>query len=301
MVRAVHRLEHIGFILRSLLLTLHHREHVVAIVVPVPGGLVQLHFTEMRSPHVLVAIFLLRLTHIALHLVAQRLAIRQEQRNTGRNLVADDKELQFSPKFAMVAFLRLFQSPEVAIKLFLREPRRSIDALQHGAMLVTPPVCSRDLHELDRPYLARVLNMRPATQVKKGILRVDADFGIGQILDQLDFVGLPLLAEVFQRLLARPAITNKGILPGDDTPHALLDIRQVFRRQGARQIKVIIKPVLDGWPDGQFSIREYLQDCLRHDMRRGVPHTLNRRIIDRFVQFCYDRQPFHPTLRRKGL
>src|SRR5205807_2673402 len=104
-------------------------------------------------------------------------------RHTGRYLVADDKELQFAPKFAVIAFLRLFQSPEVVIEFLLREPGRAVDALQHGAMLVTTPVSSRDLHELDRPHLARVLDMRPATQVKKGILRIDANFGIGQMLD----------------------------------------------------------------------------------------------------------------------
>src|SRR5260370_32023935 len=88
MVRTVHWFEHVGIILRRFLLALHYWEHALAIVVPVLRCLVQTHLAEVRSPDVLIAIFLLRLADIALHLVAQRLAIRQEQWHASGYLVA---------------------------------------------------------------------------------------------------------------------------------------------------------------------------------------------------------------------
>src|SRR6266567_33189 len=154
------------------LLALHYREHALAIVVPVLRCLVQAHFAEVRCPDVLVVIFLLRLADIALHLVAQHLTIRQEQGHTSRYFIAYNEQLEFATQLAVIALQRFFQTPEVLIEFLLRKPSRSIDALQHGTALVTTPVGACNLHELERANLTRILNMRSATQVKKGILLV---------------------------------------------------------------------------------------------------------------------------------
>src|SRR5260370_37115753 len=106
----------------------------------------------------------------------------------------------------MAAPQGFFQAPQVLIEFMLREPCRAVDALQHGAMLVAAPVCTSYAHQLERADLAGIFDMRAATQVQKGVLRVDADFLIRQVFDKLNLIGLPFVAEVLQGLLARPAI-----------------------------------------------------------------------------------------------
>src|SRR5215470_9468295 len=150
----------------------------------------------------------------------------------------------------MVALLGLFQAPEVVIEFLLREPGRAVNALQHGAILVTAPVRTGYAHQLERADLAGIFDMGAATQVQKGVLRVDADFFIRQVFDKLNLIGLPLVTEVLQGLLARPAIAYKWVLARDNTGHALLDIGQITGRQGTRQIEIIIKTVFDSRPNG---------------------------------------------------
>src|SRR5712692_4690636 len=117
----------------------------------------------------------------------------------------------------MVALLGFFQAPQVLIEFLLREPRRAVDALQHGVILVAAPVCTSYAHQLERADLAGIFDVRAATQVQKGVLRVDADFLIRQVFDKLNLIGLPLVAEVLQGLLARPAIAFERVLARDNT------------------------------------------------------------------------------------
>src|SRR6266571_631423 len=182
----------------------------------------------------------------------------------------------------MIALQCFFQPPQVLIEFFLRKPCRAIDPLQHRALLITPPVGSRYTHQLNRSDLSRVFHMWATTQVQEVVLLVNAYLFIRQVLDQFDLVGLPLIAEVLQGFLPRPAISYKRILASDDPPHALLDLRQIFGSQSTRQIEIIVKTILNGWPDSKLRVWENLLNCLCHHMRCRVPHTLKRRITYRF-------------------
>src|SRR5260370_8182953 len=92
----------------------------------------------------------------------------------------------------MVALQGFFQAPQVLIEFLLREPRRAVDALQHGAILVAAPVCTSYAHQLERADLAGIFDMGAATQVQKGVLCVDADSLIRQVFVKLNLIGLPL-------------------------------------------------------------------------------------------------------------
>src|SRR5947209_17238594 len=112
----------------------------------------------------------------------------QEHRDTRADIVAQDKELEFAPEFAMITLLCLFQAPHVLIQLLLREPSRPINALQHRATLIATPVGPGYTHEFEGSNLARILYVRPTTQVQEVALLIDADLLIGQILNDLDLV-----------------------------------------------------------------------------------------------------------------
>src|SRR5690349_15769108 len=56
----------------------------------------------------------------------------------------------------------------------------------------------------------------------------------------------------------------------NDLPHALFDLFEIFGQEVARQIKVVVKAVLDRRTDRVLRLGEHLHDSLRHDMRSGM-------------------------------
>ncbi len=182
--------------------------------------------------------------------------LRQPERQARADHLADHEQLQVFAQLAMVALLRLLQPFQILVQLFLRGPGRAVDALEHRALLVAAPVRPRHAHQLDRADLTRAFHVWPATQIEERPLLVDADLGVGQVLDNLNFVGLVMLAEVFQRLCARPAALHERMIRRDAGAHALLDGGEVFGRQRARQLHVIVEAILDGWADGEAARQE---------------------------------------------
>ncbi len=278
-MRAVHRLQNISIVLRLLLFAHHDREHILAIVKPVLGRFIQAHAAQVRRPDMLVAVTFLRLAHIRFHLVAQRLAVGQEHRHAARQILVHHEELEFASQLAVIALGCLFQPPEILLHLLLRDPRRAIDALEHRALLVAAPVRARDLHQLKGTNLPRILHVRTTTEVQERVLLVDANFSIRQVLNQLNLIGLSFDLEVLQGLLARPAIALEKIFSGDNLAHTLLNIGQIFGRQRARKIEIIVEPILNRGPDREFRVRKNFLHSLGHHMGRGVSHTLNWRIV----------------------
>src|SRR5947209_17017722 len=169
----------------------------------------------------------------------------QEHRDTRADIVAQDKELELAPELAMISLLCLLQAPQVLIQLLLREPGRPINALQHRATLVATPVGSRYTHEFEGTNLARILHMRPTTQVQEVALLIDADFLIGQILNDLDLVDLTLIAEVLQCLLAGPAVAQEWILFLNNAFHTPLNLRQIIGCERTGQIEIIVETIFD--------------------------------------------------------
>src|SRR6266571_8045928 len=115
---------------------------------------------------------------------------------------------------------------EVLIEFLLREPCRSVEALQHGAILIPTPIGTCYAHQLERANLARMLYVRTTAEIEKVVLLVDRDFirpicmfmyttefrkvvlllvntglfMIWQVFDNFNHIGLSLIAEVFQCL-----------------------------------------------------------------------------------------------------
>ena len=155
--------------------------------------------------------------------------------------------------------------------------------------LIAAPVSARNTHQLEGTDLPRVLDMRAATEIKEVALLVNAHLGVGQIFDNLYLIVLPFVAKVLQSLLAGPAVAQEGILLADNPPHAGLYLWQIIRSERAREIEIVVKAIFDSGPDGEASVRKDLLHGLCHDVRSGMAHALNRRIIDRFLQFYFYR------------
>src|SRR5947207_4311330 len=110
--------------------------------------------------------------------------------------------------------------------------------------------------------------MRSPAEIQKIPLLVYSYLFILNAFYQLDLEWLSLLAEVGQRLLSRPSLLHEWILLTDDPRHASLDLRQIIGRQGAWQIKIVIKAILNGRSNGEPGVWEDLLHRLGHDVRR---------------------------------
>ena len=93
-----------------------------------------------------------------------------------------------------------------------------------------------------------------------------------QVVDQLDLVRL--IGELLARFVRAHFAVDERVILADDLAHPRFDLVQVFRQQCARQVKVIVKAVLDGRADGDLAFGEHFQHRLRHHVRSRVPDTM---------------------------
>ncbi len=114
--------------------------------------------------------------------------------------------------------------------------------------------------------------MRTAAEIEELALLVGRDdLVLRETLDQLDLVGV--VAEDAQRLLARHHLAHERFRFLAVGRHAALDLREIVRRQWARQIEVVVEAVLDGGTDPEPGVREDLQHRFRHQVGRRVAHA----------------------------
>ncbi len=118
--------------------------------------------------------------------------------------------------------------------------------------------------------------MRPGAEVGVVALAVEADFfALARVLaDQLHLVFLMLF--LHQRdggvLVQLEALERQVLL--DDLLHLGLDAAQVLRRERARQVEVVVEPVLNRRADGEARVGEQVFDGLCHDVRGRMPVRL---------------------------
>ncbi len=106
-----------------------------------------------------------------------------------------------------------------------------------------------------------------------------------QSFNQLQFERL-----VFEELLglvSRDHLAFKTFFALDDAAHTLLDGFQVIGGQWARQVKVVVKTIINGRTNGHFAIGEFFQHGLGHHMRGGVPYAVKLRLFVFAFLICH--------------
>src|SRR5688500_7257281 len=129
-------------------------EHVVLVVAPMAGGLPQLLADQAGRADLGKASLPTDLARPVLERPPQGHATRVQEGRRGR-LRVEGEQVELAAQLAMVALLRLLDAPEVPIQLFLRFPRRAIDALEHRPRLVAAPVGARGVEELESAEILR--------------------------------------------------------------------------------------------------------------------------------------------------
>jgi hypothetical protein len=277
---AVHRLRVVDAVVH-----LHRRVHGVGVPVEVPGGLEQPLAGEVRRVHELVAAPLVALPAVALHEPPDRGALGVPHRQAAAELLGERQQVELHGEAPVVALLGLLEEAEVVGQRLGRLPGRAVDALEHGALLVAPPVGPGHLHELEGTELGRARDVgTPAEVDELGRVPVDAHdaagaglggilgvaVGLGGALDDLALVRL--VREERQRLLGAHLAAGERLAGGHDLAHACLDGGEVVlaERAPARQVEVVVEAVLDRRADGELGAGEQLGHRLRHHVRRGV-------------------------------
>ena len=190
-------------------------------------------------------------------------------------------------KAAVVALLGLGEHLQVRLQRGVGLPRRAVDALQHRALLVAPPVGAGDLLQREVAEPRRRRDVRALAQVEElGRVAVDADRAAGGDLAAVELVGrltggldplddlelVRLVGEQAEGLVGRHLGAGEGLVGGDDLAHPGLDRPEVVvaERAPAGQLEVVVEAVLDRRADRELGPREELRDGLGHDVRRRV-------------------------------
>ena len=143
--RAVHRLQAV----RLGLALPRHEEHVVAELLPVARRLPELDVVEERRLHLDVAPPAVLGAAQVLERVPDHHAARVPQRRP-RRVRVEVEQVELAPQAAMVAAASLLDLSEVGVEIGLAEERRAVDARQHRARGVAPPVGTRRREQLER-------------------------------------------------------------------------------------------------------------------------------------------------------
>ena len=267
--RTVHRLERQHLVR----LVLHGRdEHVLPVLVPVPGLLPQHPVHELRRAHLVVARLVQPAAHVALGRAIQPPSLGVPE-DAAHRLFLDVEQVHGPADPAVVALFRLLQLVEVRFQFLPVTPRRGVDAAQHRVAVVAPPVGARHPHQLERrAHVSRAPHVRAAAQVDPVALAVERDrLAFGQIADQLGLVALAPALEEADRLLAAPHLAREGRVAGDDLAHLAFDGREVRGRERLVAGEVVVEPVLDRRPDRHLRARVKLLHRFRQHVGGVVP------------------------------
>ena len=263
MMRAVHRPQHIAFVLY-----LHGREHVLLVMIPVSGRFIQFHCADTRRKHMLVSRTQFFFADIILQDAPQGIAFRQEHRQASANQFVSHKQTQFPSQLSVIPLLGLFQTLQVLIQFrFLRECR-SVNTGQHLIFFTAAPVGTGKACQFERLDRLHIHQMRAGAEIDKFSLLIKADLRIfRQIPDQFHLIRFFPLFHISDRLIAGKRKPGKGMSFLDDLFHLRFDLVQIFRRKSAFTVDIIIKSVFDRRSDCQFGFRIKALDRLRHHMR----------------------------------
>ena len=225
------------------------------------------------------------LARVVLHQLAHERALRVEHREAGADLLGEREEVELGAEPAMVAPFGLLQTMEVLLEGRLRLPRRPVDALQHRAVLVAPPVRAGDLGELERAEPFRRRDVGTAAEVDElgavgsrvavhGDDRALPHLRRVDLLDDVAFVGL--VGEQGKAFVAAHLRAHEGLVGLDDLAHPRLDALEVVIREvhAVGQLEVVVEAVLDRRPDRVLRAREEVGDGLGHDVRGRVAQHL---------------------------
>ena len=212
--RAVHRLQ------AHLLAFGLDEEHVLPVVLPVPGSLPERLVEDQRRLDLDVAGGEEHLAHVVREQVVERRALAEPERRTGRPRMQREQP-ELLAELAVIALLRFLLLMQVLLEIVFLEEGGPVDALHRLVVRVALPVRVRHGQQLERPQVPGRRHVRPDAEVDERVAvldRVAGDLGLtfGLLLDELDLERLAALRE--ERDGLAPAATSAARRADPATP-----------------------------------------------------------------------------------
>ena len=277
---AVHRAQDV-----ALALHLHSGEHILAVVVPVAGSLVQIHGADAGSHDVQIAAGALLLLDIVLQLLPDSVACGQEHGQTAANQVVGHEQAHLLADLAVVALTGLLLLLLPGVQLLLIVESNAVDAGQHLVLFVVLPVCTGLLGDLESLQSLSVGQVRSDAHIDVLALLEEAELGlVGQVSHVLDLIVLVALFHQLDSLCAGQDEGLDGQILFGDLMHLLLDVGQILVGQlGVAEVNVVVEAVLGGGAEGEVSLRVEALDGLSHDVGCGVTDDVQFLVLRAFV------------------
>ena len=270
--RAVHR-----FQVELLALDIHRRVHPVLVEIEVAGGLPQSGPSDVRARHELVASVVVLPLPKGLDLVADPRPFRvpQDEPRPDR-FILDREEIELGAEDAVVPLPRLLPPLQVLGERLGGGKRGPVDAGQHVATGVAPPVGAGHVEERQMLGEPRCGEVGAAAEVEELPLAVERDPLVGDLREEFELVHLALLGEERFRLRAREPHPFDGEVLGDDLPHLRLDPGEIVAVHRLREPDVVVEPVVNGWADGELRPGVEPGHGVGEDVGGRVPQHLER-------------------------
>ena len=249
-------------------------EHTVQVMIPVAGNFIKLTLGHEGGLGQQVAALLLNILHPALQKLDDPGTLGQQNGQALADIVHGGEILQIPAQLIVVALESLLPLLQILLQLLLLGEGHGVDTLEHLAVAVAAPIGAAALGQLDGITLdaAGGVQVGAGAQVHELALLIKRDVGIGgQVVDQLDLVGLLLLLH-----------EGNGLLPGQlealqlqlflaDLAHLRLQSVQMLLGKVEGGVEVVVEAALDGRADGQLHLRVQALDGLGQHMGASVP------------------------------
>ena len=268
---AVHRLGEQLFLFRGL-----DPEHVVPVVVVVPGGLEELVPVHVRRRHEDVVPPVQLLAEELLDLAPDDRAARVPEDQPGAGLLVDRDQVEVLAEAAVVPLLGLFEPRQMRLELGLGGEGGAVDPPERLVLLAPEPVGRGDREQLEGADLGRVREVRAEAEVAELALLVVRGDRAALLAHEVELVRLLLFGEEAQRLLLGNVAADDRQGAGDDLPHPLFDLRQVLVRERGLAAEVVVEAFFRGRPLGDLRLGEELLDRLGHQVARAVAVDVQR-------------------------
>ena len=145
--RAVHGLE----VVALALVELHRRVHRLGEPLQVTRRLEEVGLGDVRAGDEVVAALDVALARVVLHDAPQGPALGVEEREPGPDLAREGEEVQLGAEAPVVATLGLLEERQVGRQSLVGLPRRSVDPLELGVLLISAPVGAGDARQAEAP------------------------------------------------------------------------------------------------------------------------------------------------------
>ena len=263
-VRAVHGTQY-----ERLSFYFHGREHVLLVVIPVTGGLVQIYSTDTGSHNVQISQSSLFVLNIIFQLLPYGVTLGKEHGKSTAYQIISHEQFHFLADLSVVTLFGLFQLFQMRFQFLCGREADTVDTLHHVVAGIALPVNAGVFYQLEVLTQLGVVYVRSTAQIGEISLVVYCDVAVFQIADQVQLVHIVL--EHFHSFCLGDFSSVDLLAFLADLLHLFFDGSDHFIIDHiVAEIDIIIESFLYHRSYPEFCMRVQMLYCLCHDMGAGM-------------------------------